>query len=204
MDTVCIKPFVFTDDLVLASEQDYYTNSIIFARPNHPLLISMEKLVRETPNKEGRSFATIGGSTALTEYIKTNNLQNYAKPVRYFIPFDWCDWHTAFDKTYADDIEFFATTYSVHLYNEMGRLHNGFNKNAMFDSESLYEQLKSKHGITNSPTAKRITSEQLHKAIIDNKITAIANRKTRINRERILFLLIAFVIGLILYMKLFN
>lgn len=197
MDMICLKPFDFPpEQIILAAENSHFcTNTVMMFPKGHPLIVALEQNFHSFQNKANSGWGKIGGPKALTKAIKEHSMQTHVFPFYYFLPISWTEWHTAFDKTYADDINFFANTYSIHLSNEMGRRNNTFDKNAVFDSQSLFEQLKEKHGITNSPTAKRITSEQLHKATIDNKITAIAKRKNRINRTRLLLLLIAFAIG---------
>ena len=195
MDMICIRPFNFTDEIVLNGAGGDSTNSVLKFPKGNSFIALLEKHCREFQNPENSNFGSVGGPTVLDKFVKQHHMQKYIKPHTYFLPFPFEKWHTAFDNTYAGCPMIYQTTHSVHLFNEMLRLY-GFDKNANFDSDSLFEQLKAKHGIENLPSAQRITSEQIQ-VIVAEKITAsLTKRKTRINRERILYLLIALFVGI--------
>lgn len=204
MDMVCLKPLDFPpEQIVIASESaQLCTNALMMFPKAHPFIVALEQNFHAFQDKANSSWGEIGGPTGLTKAIKEHSMQKYIFPVSCFQPISYSEWHTAFDNTYATDIGFFQSTYSVHLYNHAGNLYDEhgkrfrLNKNACFDPQSLFEQLKAKHGIENLPNANRITSAQLNGILAIRNNAESENRKNRIKRERLLFLLIAFAIGL--------
>ena len=195
MDLVCIKPFEFSNDIILAEELDVgYTNSVIKIPPNHSLMVTMEKFCRDFKDKEGAMFASVGGPLVLTEFAKKQNMQDKVLPHFYFHPIRYSEWQTAFDKTYTNDISFYESTHGIHFYNEMGRKNN-FDKNARFDPDSLFEQLKTKHRIAAEQNTPTITSGELSKMIEAQNKWHKKNRQRRIKREVGWYLLVAFIVG---------
>lgn len=147
----------------------------------------MEKLCRDFPNKKNAGWLECGGPGDLTKYLREFNLQKYAKPETYFLPIAWDKCHTAFDKTHAGDTEFYKVTHAVHLANNTLLV----DKNAKFDPDSLFEQLKLKHGIKTADNAPLITANDIVQ-IIKNPIRKL---KKRIRRERLLKIVIAMLLG---------
>ncbi len=198
MDIICLEPFDFEPEQIIVAAENSHTctNAVMMFPKGHSFIVALEQNFHSFQDKVNSGWGEIGGPIALTKAIKEHTMQKHVFPFYYFLPISFAAWHTAFDNTYAEDIAFFQTTYSIHLSNEMGRHHKEFDKNAIFDSESLFEQLKVKHGIKNLSDAKRITSEQIYAISTIRNNAQLAKRKNRINRERIMFLLAALLIGL--------
>ena len=196
MDTVCIRPFDFGEDIVLnnsvvnPTDSAFISTNPICMPKGHPLMHDMEKFCREFPNKQGSKFTSVGGGAVLTRFVLQHNCQHYAKPWHHFAPVATERWHSIYDSTYAGCGNLFESTHSVHCFNDMLRRY-GLDKDARFDSDSLYEQLKAKHKIANAPNAPSMSAKVA--AALQH---AAAKRRNRINRERGLFLAIAFGLGL--------
>ena len=183
MDVICIKPFDFDSDIVLAGGSHGYTNAIIGMPENHTLMISLERTCRNYRDKERASWGAMGGPAVLTRFIRKFEMEQYAKPFMYFYPWSFNDWHFAFDQTFSEGIELYPNTFAIHLYNEMGRKIK-LDKNAQFDSDSLIEKLKTKHHIAPISNAKRITSTNIQDAISQNHLQKAVKRKKRQKKTR--------------------
>lgn len=185
MDTVCIRPFDFVDEIIIIP-----STTPIGMPKNHPLMRDAEKFCRELPNKQGIKFGKAGGPAIFTNLVKQHGMLHLVKPNYYFHTLQ--HWYDAFDKTYADCPTLFAKTYSIHLQNDKFRRY-GLNKNARYDSQSLFEQLKAKHGINNTTDAELVT----HEFIQTIPIQAAKKHQKRVKRERYLLSITSFLLGLI-------
>ena len=196
MDNVCLKPFDFAPGelMIAGTELAGCTNSIIVSPPNHPLMKEMEKICAQTPNKQGAPFGSIGGPTALADTVKRMGLSAAITPFYYFRVFSAANWYMSFDKTFAANDGFLNACYSIHLYNEMLR-GVGLDKNAEFDSMSLFEQLKAKHGIANHGDKKTTRAEvhQMQQRRAAARTKRIAKQKKQIKLAVAIF--IALVLG---------
>ena len=194
MDIICLKPFSFDSDIVFGRgvmvmafpKGHILAQSLEKAGRNHTEIFPWEdattikkkrwkRLLRR--GKEGMEFdnpLSLGGFTKALKYFSVNQ---HAKPFMYFTPIPHTQWHTAFNDAYAEGIGFYENTHAVHLWNEQARRISGFDKNARFDAESLFEQLKKKHGIENDENAPRIRSENIQSA-------SLLERRKRKNKQR--------------------
>ena len=202
MDVVCLKPFNFAcDELMLAGcvDQIPCTNSVIIAPPNNPLMQAMLNACAQVKNKQGSKWGSVGGPRVLSEMVERMELTESIKPFYYFVPLSPPQWAMPFDRTFADSMGLFEDSYCVHLSNEMLR-GVGLDKNAEFDSKSLFEQLKTKHGIANQSAVnhddQKTTPAQVHQMQQRREAARtkrIAKQKKQIKLLAALF--IALVIG---------
>lgn len=178
MDVVCIRPFTFGGDLVLEEGGDgLYTNSVIRAPKGHPLMLEMQRACREHKKREGSRFGFVGGPRPLTRAILKLELQSFAMPCTYYGAGG--NWNTYCDKTFASGIDALSKdVHSIHFGNASASK-NIFDKNARYDPESLFEQLKTKHQITTASDAKRITSAEIADAMIDKRLYKFERRSAR-------------------------
>ncbi len=167
MDVVCLKPFVFDDEFVVGRSIYNATQpSVIGGR--HEILNLLADSCRDYPKlqpwdsrkvrrrkikmrltfrgREGRSFGSIGGPEELSSIIKHFDLMHLAKPHTCFYPIHYENWDSIFDETFADYLPWGDDTYALHVWNESFRKY-GIDKTALFPPNSLFEQLKRKHGI---------------------------------------------------------
>jgi len=168
MDMICFKKIDFNFDILVGQEDEKrICPAILGFTPKHKFCLHMIDRCRK-PNKiryydsfsemkkkikrkiKGQGFANsgwgeIGGPKGLTKTLKKFNLLNAAKSTEYFFPIHYSQWKSI----YIDDISFndkrFENTYCLHLWNEMTRHEEGFNKNDTFPENTLIERLKSKY-----------------------------------------------------------
>ena len=167
-DEICLKPFVFDTDLIFGFEKmDSVAIGVLGFPPKHKLCAFMRdickspntflpydskrnklrKLKRKLLRRGQRNvgWGEAGGPPGFTAALKYFDLIDSAKPFSYFYPIPHYNWDTAFDETFANDIDLFSNTYAVHLWNDMMRQKKDFDKNAQFPKNSLFEQLKRKY-----------------------------------------------------------
>jgi hypothetical protein len=167
-DEICMKPFIFDDDLIFGRERiNSVAIGVLGFPPKHKVCAFMrdictdpniilpydttrKKLTKLRRRLTGRKrhnvgWGEAGGPPGFTAALKHFKLYKHAKPFTYFYPIPHYNWDTAFDETFANDPELFSTTYAVHLWNDMMRHKHGFDKNGFFPKNSLFEQLKAKY-----------------------------------------------------------
>ena len=218
MDVVCIRPFFFDSDVVFGKNHDAsgFGTAVIALPKGHILAESMQDAGRNHTKvfpwedlsdkkkklkkrwlrrgKEGMEFNNPLSPGGTTKAIKYFGLTPHAKPFMFFYPIYFGHWQDAFNDSYSGEITLYENTHAIHLWNEMSRRMPGFNKNARFDKESLFEQLKNRHDIQTAEHAPRISSAELH------SITSLdrQNRKRKKRNTKIavlLVLLAVFVVG---------
>ena len=179
MDLVCFRPFDFQQKLIVEHCPDgLYTNTPLYAEPGNLLMAEMERECREHKNREGARFGTVGGPRPITRGIVRLGLQKYGVSALHF---ELCDWVNACNKTYANLLNNLPSyCHSAHFGNEHIRKNPLMTKNAIYDKESLFEQLKAKHGIENLPTAKRVTSEDIASMLLEHD----AKQQKRVAKRR--------------------
>ena len=167
-DEICLKHFEFDTDLVFGKEKrDSVAIGVLGFPPEHELCAFMRDIC-ENPNiflpydsrrtklrklerkllRRGRyniGWGEAGGPPGFTRALEYFNLFDHAKPFTYFYAIPHYNWDTAFDETFANDVDLFSNSYAVHLWNDMMRYKKGFDKNGTFPKNSLFEQLKAKY-----------------------------------------------------------
>ncbi len=127
MDVICLKPFVFNEDLVYGFEdKDYICPAIMKLPPQHKLcqlLMSVcsapnkllpydshgrkikkigRKIIAKITMRDERTFRTgwgeAGGPAGFTNALKHFNLTDKAKPPTDFYPLHYKDWLSIFDE----------------------------------------------------------------------------------------------------------
>jgi hypothetical protein len=169
MDVVCLKPFDFDDDFVFGWQDCDFVNIAVLKFPKaHPLASVLAERCKD-PNKilPGDSFkikvkklkrkylqgnrrnnvkwGESGGPKGFTSLLKEMNLLHFAKPFTCFYPVQPKCWKSFFDDTFKGNMDFFAGSYAVHLWNEAIRRNKKFDKNGIFSEDSVFETLKRKY-----------------------------------------------------------
>lgn len=194
MDIVCIKPFNFVEDIVLVHRIGrHYSNCLIGVPPNNPMIVALEKYCRNLKNHEGSPWGSVGGMQIFNQFIDKFGMSRHAKPFTYVAPFTHEQWTYTFSATINVD-DLYPSTHGIHFFNEKLRL-IGVDKNSSFDKESLFEKLKTKHGIVTDPSAPIVTSTQLMEIKEDYRYRRLRRRKRRIRRQLILYMLFALLCG---------
>ena len=131
-DVVCLKSFDFSAPYVIATEEDDVPTTCVIRAPRE----IMRKCYEEAASKNVRElkWGEIG-PFLFGEAIK--DLREYFVKPSTFCPIHWQEAHKA-----LTDVE--CDSYAVHLWNEMWR-RMGCNKNATYNSSSLYERLKERY-----------------------------------------------------------
>ena len=87
-------------------------------------------------SKTGLRWGEAGGPKAFTWILKKHNYFHLGKPFTYFYPVDPLNWRCLFDGTLKGEQSFYATSYAVHLWNELLR-RDGFCKEGPFHPDSF-------------------------------------------------------------------
>ncbi|MEX2584059.1 MAG: hypothetical protein WD766_12330 [Gemmatimonadota bacterium] len=169
LDVICLRPFDFTDDVVVGLEGPAITcNAVLKFPAGHWLTRSLADLARQ-PNtvmpydglgmivrKAARKYlrgnrpgdvlwGESAGPVGLTRALMHHDLLGCAKPPTAFYPINSTDWRSIFYRNDPNALDALDDSYAVHLWNEMGRRTTGFDKNATFPPDSLIEQLKRRY-----------------------------------------------------------
>lgn len=122
MDMVCLKPFSFEREIVLASERHWlwgkkWSNAVICCPPNHPLMQQCAQAA-EAMDKETLAFAQ-SGAPLLRRYGRQLALSSCVEPPDSFNPVNWWQSSSIGDSGGLADIP--ASSYAVHCYGESWR-----------------------------------------------------------------------------------
>lgn len=147
MDTVCLKPFDFTEEFVFSSEtSDAFNRSLV----NTTYIKSLPgaKFLKDCldfSDKRGHENIHWGelGVNLISRMIFRNDLGKYVKQPEVFCPVSVYQLDILIDES---DYILPTTTYAIHWWNELWRQHN-FDKAKTYPSGSLYEIMKQKHNL---------------------------------------------------------
>jgi len=160
MDMLCLKPFDFGDDVLFGCEHSKAASIGVLRLPaKHGIAREMLALARD-PNRiignerfkvklkkrlrkhllfgstPGLRWGEAGGPKAFTLVLKKQGFFEQGKPFTYFYPVDPLNWRCLFDATLEGESTFYATTYAVHLWNELQR-RDGFPRRGPFHPDSF-------------------------------------------------------------------
>lgn len=193
MDLICIKPFDFDDAIIFVEEFEgdmHFQNAVLRFPPQHPLMVFMRDLCADKLGKEFHGHGALGGPRILSQHIREFGLEKHAKPLMQFVMLQDTPL-LAFNNAFRQGVLFPANTHSIHLGNMfLDRVK--IDKNAQYDSESLFEQLKFKHGIAQIPGAEIIDSAVLNKRVSDAYQAGVAKHERTVrDKKRIRFAALA-------------
>lgn len=167
MDIICLKPLIFKQDTVICSsnEGEYgsLANNCVIKAPKNSLLIKycLDELAKTDVTK--MTFGS-AGPFLFQKAVKELKLEEQIVPYQYFNPISWRFIGELIlgQMTTANKVKevlrpilkpatmpgrrISADAYTVHFWNEVwssGKL----DKNGQYDSSSVFEKLKRKHGI---------------------------------------------------------
>lgn len=167
MDVICLKKFDFQSDTVFctSAEGEYgsLVNNCVFKLPKDSLFI--ESCLTDIKNLDLKNIGFgEAGPFLFQSRVKALNLEKFVVPYRYFNPIGWrgmTELVLGKMSTLEKIKEIFRpllkpktmvgrkidhNSYTIHLWNEVWKK-NGFDKNATYDKDSLFEKLKKKHNI---------------------------------------------------------
>jgi hypothetical protein len=171
LDLVCLKPLDFDDPIVLGKVDCSRVSNALMRFPaghavtRHLADVSREpnmvmpfdsaadrrrKLVRKYllgNRRNNVEWGEASGPSGMTRMVKHHGLWALAKPYYYFHPVHFSFWACAFDGTFEEGLDFFASSYTVHLWNEKIR-RAGRDKDGPFQPGSLVARLMEKYRVT--------------------------------------------------------
>lgn len=163
-DMVCLKPFDHGCDEVFAWQDERVINNAVLGLPRGHRLAAWMSECCERPNRmlpydspktrrrkllrmlrPGRRGTLIKwgetGPEGLTQAARHLGYSAQALPFWHFYPIHYLNWRAVFDSSLRDNPQIIDASYGLHLWNEMARLHQGFDKNGRFSPDSLFERL---------------------------------------------------------------
>src|SRR5215510_938297 len=143
-DVVCVRPFDFPDDFVLASElwngREVVTSGIIKVPAGSPAMAYAWNICQS--KKPAQLMWGETGPKLLAEVVDRFSLDSHVKSHEIFCPLSYDQWREILKPD--PEKSRFEASYSIHLWNEMWRA-AGQNKNGSYDPNCLYERLKRKY-----------------------------------------------------------
>jgi len=142
-DVVCIKPFDFTDIYVYSSE-----HTPVGGQEATTAVIKLPRKSKEAEycwnycasikDVSKIQFLNVGPHLVRKSIERYEN-QRYIKNWKTFMPVHW--WEIYKFIIPNDDFQLTDDVYALHFWNEIWRYH-GYDKNAHYPGDSIYEQLK--------------------------------------------------------------
>lgn len=198
MDTVCIRPFDFADELYIQLCDDcLFTTSPLRAPPGHPLLREMIRRCESHRRREGSKFGSVGGPRPLTRGILKLNLQPQATSASHM---GAGAWNNYCDDTFRGGVaDLSPRVYFLHFGNASAGKRI-FDKNAKYDDDSLFEILKTRHGIATAADAKRITAAQIHTDMRDHRLFKFERRAAAKKKAASIAAIVLIALGGLVYL----
>jgi Glycosyltransferase sugar-binding region containing DXD motif len=141
-DVVCLKPFVFEDPYVFASERvdgrAVPTTSVIKVLPGSEMMAFNWHLCRACPDPSDVVWGE-HGPKLMAKAIAKFGLQPFMKDAEVFCPLAYHEWDALLLR--GELTAFSEKTHGVHLWNEMWR-RSACDKDALYAPDCLYERLK--------------------------------------------------------------
>ena len=143
-DTVCLKPFDFTEQYVFSSEfaqgQEFINSGICKAPAGSPAMAyAWDVCDKKDPTK------LVWGETGprlMAAAVREFSLERFKQPPEVFCPLGYADWHKVLEPN--ADVKLSERSFAIHLWNERWRA-AGQDKNATYPRDCFYEQLKQKY-----------------------------------------------------------
>jgi hypothetical protein len=150
-DVVCLQPFDFTAESVIASEQrdrrergaDTGAASSVIRQPAGSALMRWTWRACRERERDSVRWGEVG-PRLLDEGVRALGWQEDLAPTQAFSPVPFYDWQALIDP--ARIPSFGTDTYAVHLWHQMWRA-GGVDPDGTFPESCLYEQLKRSAGL---------------------------------------------------------
>jgi len=141
-DTICLRPFNFSDEHVFATEMDrgseVVTSGIIKA-PRGSEAMAYAWTVCQSKDPQKLVWGETGPSL-MAETVEKFCLNRFKQTTAVFCPLSWSEWHRVLEP----GVVLNGSSYAIHLWNEKWRA-AGQDKNADYPENCLYEQLKRRY-----------------------------------------------------------
>ncbi|HVS83302.1 MAG TPA: glycosyltransferase [Pyrinomonadaceae bacterium] len=143
-DTICLKPFDFSEEYVFSSEISNgleVINSGILKAPVGSEVMAYAWAICQSKQPENLVWGETG-PRLMAEAVRKFSLEKYQQPHQVFCPISYADWRKVLEPD--SHVSMNDSTCAIHLWNEMWR-DAGQDKNAAYDPECLYERLKKRY-----------------------------------------------------------
>jgi mannosyltransferase OCH1-like enzyme len=143
-DTICVKPFDFSEEYVFSSEIDKGVetiNSGIIKAPPGSSVMAYAWDVCQSKDPELLAWGETG-PRLIAEAVRKSSMDEYRKPHYVFCPLGYLDWHKVLEPDSGPLFD--ERTHAIHLWNEMWRK-AAQDKDGEYPPECLYEQLKRRY-----------------------------------------------------------
>lgn len=167
-DVVCLKPFAYAHREIFGWQDERAINNAVLGLPaSHPLAEWMlriaeqpyrfqpyddfktrrRKLMAQWLGMTSKEQWGATGPQGFTQAARHLGHTDKALPFWHFYAVHYLNWRTVFDSSLADNPTLLNASYGLHLWNEMARRVPGFDKNARFPADSVFERLCSRYGV---------------------------------------------------------
>ena len=193
MDYVCLQPFDFPADIVFCPDDDVGFNTAVTKFPaRHECMVSLAAACAKTKNKEKLRYAAF--YRLLTPEIRRVGLEHYAMPISTFFPLETDPVSLIFESTGCPPPPppppppptFGKHTYGMHIAGGKLLRLPGFSKNANFPPDSVFEQLKRKHGIPPVTDAPTYTHDEISTLFVRHRADGITRKEAKKSRLKII------------------
>jgi len=145
MDTVCLRPFDFSDsEYVFSSEMHAGAPVIDIAALKAPPGSRLAEYAWDVCQAKDPKALRWGetGPRLLAEAVRFCGLERYVRAPETFCPIPYRDWESVLSP--EANLEFGSETYAVHLWHELWR-NTGQDKDGCYPSRCFFERLKARY-----------------------------------------------------------
>ena len=166
-DVVCLKPFAYSHPEIFGWQDEHSINNAVLGLPAGHDLAEWMLRVCEQPHRfhpydnfktrRRKLMARFGlrskvqwGATGPFGFTRAARYLGHAHkglPFWHFYALHYSNWRAAFDSTLADNPMLIEGGYGLHLWNEMTHRVPGFDKNARYPADSVFERLCRRYGV---------------------------------------------------------
>lgn len=149
MDTICLKNFDFKEDYCFSTEYCYsedgycISSNAIKSPAKAGFLRDILKHISKIDDYSNIQWGEFG-TLLLKSVLKTYDSRAFIKPPTYFCPLIWSDVNQLISSNSNFPIN--KKSYAIHLWNTRWQV-EGYNKNKVYPSNSLYEKLKQRYNV---------------------------------------------------------
>jgi hypothetical protein len=142
-DTVCLKPFDFSDEYVFSSEMYKGSEVVNCGAVKTPVGSEAMKWAWEVCQSKNSQQLIWGetGPKLIAEAVAKFSLERYQQPHHVFCPLGFFEWQKVFE---PGPHMVTSGAYAIHLWNDKWRA-AGQDKNALYAENCLYEKLKQRY-----------------------------------------------------------
>jgi mannosyltransferase OCH1-like enzyme len=142
-DTVCLKPFDFSEEYVFSSEMFKGAEVVNCGAVKAPVGSEVMRWAWEVCQRKDTGQIVWGetGPKLIAEGVRKFSLEGYKQPPHVFCPLGFFEWQEVIEPDSARSLD---GAYAIHLWNDKWRA-AGQDKNAPYEEDCLYEKLKRRY-----------------------------------------------------------